>query len=559
MSIDLAYLQHRFPDLLPYPVSKEGGITAYQLQLPNFPLGREFKRAELILPKGFPEQSKALIQLSSDAVMRVPHIDSNGVLCTQGDPGPNSGYSPEDRIYALLYSYQEDFLRPWISGNLDSDFENESLNYWAIQVTSTYSKTDPVRGVWTVDSCPPKTTVRNGLLLIPNRIIIAADAKLQITNRIIHSMAYQAQQRVGVLIAEIPITHPFSPKSWPNTSQDLDQILNSRLTPSQYQKFLKCRSRRGRSMHRVVLLRNKNVAYAYLLPGGPPTVINIGERKKTFIASLKPLPLFVTRFDPSWTVGRDQHPEVEARQNKHILIFGAGALGSSVIDLLAKAGLGRISLVDDDCISSANIGRHFLGAESVGQKKVSAIAKRINSGYPATEVVPYVMAADKWFKTNSLSNIDAVLDLTGEPDVRVLVEYARKANPCSLLIGWMEPYVASAHACILPVGHLWFREQEDKMRELEAVEWPKEVVLNEPGCSSQFQSYTASAASYAIALIAENAIKMIDEHSEASKPLVLSWVRGQQYLDKQWPGLRLKEWAASVSSFDGVILSRDFS
>ncbi|WP_409525660.1 ThiF family adenylyltransferase [Nitrincola sp. MINF-07-Sa-05] len=241
-----------------------------------------------------------------------------------------------------------------------------------------------------------------------------------------------------------------------------------------------------------------------------------------------------------------------------MLIFGAGALGSSIIDHLAKAGLGRISVVDADSISSANIGRHLLGAESIGQKKAVAVAQRVNSGYPATVVVPYNMTADDWLKNNSLVGIDVVLDLTGEPDVRVQVEQARQAHSCPLLVGWMEPYVAAAHACILPAGYLWFYKRRDILNELEAVDWPEEVIRREPGCSSRFQSYTAAAAAHAVALIADNALDIIDSASEFNSPLIKSWVRGQRYLDKHWPGLKLKDWALIASPYDGVVLNRPF-
>lgn len=558
MNLDLLILQNRFPDLQSTPLSREKGATAYQLRLPEFQEGRGFEWAELRLPKGFPDHAKAFIQLSSDAVLRVPHVDKTGVLCTREDPGPCLGYSIEDRILILLHGYQEEFLKPWLAGSLDNHFEDEALNYWAIEVARTRSNSDPVRSIWTLDSSPSTAKVRTGLLLLPNRVIIAADEDLNITNRVVQSMGHWAQQRIRVLIADVPINYPFTPNTWPTNARDLERILRGRLTPEQYHNFQFCRSRRGRRIHRVLLLRNRDFAFAYLLPEGPATVLELGSQKKTFPPLNKPLPLNVTRLDPNWTVGRDQHTEVSERQCKHILILGAGALGSPIIDHLAKAGLGRVSVVDPDSISSANIGRHFLGAESIGQKKAVAVAQRVNGGYPATLVIPHYMTAEEWFRNHSLDGIDAVLDLTGEPDVRAQVELARKVNPCPLLIGWMEPYVAAAHACILPAGYSWFYKNKDMLKELEAVEWPEGVIQREPGCSSLFQSYTAAAAEHAVALIAENALEIIDSASELNSPIVLSWVRGQRYLDKHWPGLTLRDWAMTASSHDGMILTRSF-
>lgn len=558
MGLDLTLLREQFPALQPSAVSRESGVMAYQLELPPLPQGREFKWAELRVPKGFPEHGKAFIQLSPDAVLRLPHLDNAGVLCIDGDPGPGPGYSAEDRILLLLHAYLEQFLKPWLNGDLDGDFETEALNYWAIEVVRARSDTDPVRSVWTVDPPPAKAKIRNGLLLIPSRIIIAADEQLRITNRVVQSMGPSATQRVGVLVADIPISRAFTPSTWPRSASDLDRILKGRLPSAEYLRLQRCHSRRGRGIHRIALLRNADIAFAYLLPGGPPTVLNVKRGKKTFPPLRSPLPLMTSRLDPDWTVGRDQHSEVCGRQARHILVLGAGALGSPSIDHLAKAGVGRISVVDADTMSSANIGRHLLGAESIGRKKVDAIAERINASYPATEVIPNAMTTAEWLRKNTLADVDAVLDLTGEPDVRVQVEQARLSHACPLLVGWMEPYVAAAHVCLLPPGQRWLQGAQDPLSDLEAVVWPSNVIQQEPGCSSRFQSYTATAAQHAVALVAECAMEMIDNTVVRFSPTVRSWVRGQRFLDKHWPGLMHKEWAKPASEHDGLIMSRQF-
>ncbi len=558
--MNLALIRQQFPDLLPSALYRGGGITAYQLQLPTFEEERGFKWAELRLPAEFPECAKAFIQLSPDAVLRLPHLDSVGVLCMEGDPGPGSGYSTEERVLYLLNAFLENFLKPWLNGSLDGAFEAEVINYWAIEVARARSQHDPVIAVWTLDPPPRKAMIRSGLLLTPNRVIVAADEALRITNRVVQSVG--AEQRTAVMIADVPISYVLTPSTWPKSMGDLERILKGRLPPSDYLKFQVHRSRRGREIHRVVLLRNAEIAFAYLLPGGPPTIQNIRKgkwkRKKSFPSLSKVLPLSTSRLDPNWTAGRDQHPEVDQRQAKHVLVLGAGALGSSIVDHLAKAGVGRISLVDADTMSPPNVGRHLLGAESIGENKASAVAKRVNLAFPSTEVAPYFKNTAAWLKENSLAEVHAVFDLTGEPDVRMQIENARQKHPCPLLIGWMEPYVAAAHACFLPSGQSWLQGTIDPLYSLQAVEWPDEVIQQEPGCSSRFQSYTAAAAEHAVALIAECVLEMIDASVESILPKVRSWVRGQLYLDEHWPGLKHNEWASIASEFEGLILTRPF-
>lgn len=558
MSLDLSIIQEQFPALILPGQTLARGVAAYGLRLPSFPPGREFKWAQLRIPKGFPDHTKAIICLSPDAVLRVPHLDEAGILCIDDEPGPGSGYSPEDRVLALLHSYQEQFLDPWLRGGLDGDFEAEAINYWVIEVARHKCNGDPISAIWTVDQRPARALVRAGVLVLPHQIVIAADEQLPITNRLIDSLNKGECQRVGVQIADIPIAHTLTPHSWPRTAEALDQILRGRLAPDVYKKFAHATGRRGRGVHRVVLLRNADYAFAYLLPGGPATVVDHGKRKKTYPCPRRPLPLITHRLDPAWTVGRDQHPEVDARQGKNILVLGAGALGSPVIDHLAKAGVGFVTVVDHDSLSSANISRHLLGADSIGRKKVATVAQRTNLAYPATVVTPCAMTTQQWLQKNTLTRVDAVIDLTGEPGVRWHIEQARKVNPCPLLIGWMEPYVAAAHACLLPAGVRWMQGTADSLTALEAITWPDGVIRQEPGCSSRFQSYTAAAAAHAVALIAEKAIELIDGLDASAQAHVVSWVRGQAYLDKHSPGLALRDWAKSAGPHAGLILVRQF-
>ncbi|MCK7472154.1 MAG: hypothetical protein MZU95_16405 [Desulfomicrobium escambiense] len=92
---------------------------------------------------------------------------------------------------------------------------------------------------------------------------------------------------------------------------------------------------------------------------------------------------------------------------------------------------------------------------------------------------------------------------------------ARRRNPCPLLLGWMELFVAAAHACVLPANVTWFQGAYDPMNDLNAADWPDAVVIQEPGCSSRFHSYTAAAATHAVAIVAEQAIKLIDAPESA--------------------------------------------
>lgn len=72
----------------------------------------------------------------------------------------------------------------------------------------------------------------------------------------------------------------------------------------------------------------------------------------------------------------------------HVAIVGAGALGGPAALYLAAAGIGRLTLIDDDVVSLSNLQRQvlFMTAE-VGQPKTAAGAKRLNGLNPHCQVI----------------------------------------------------------------------------------------------------------------------------------------------------------------------------
>ena len=61
-----------------------------------------------------------------------------------------------------------------------------------------------------------------------------------------------------------------------------------------------------------------------------------------------------------------------------IAVFGLGGIGSYVVETLARCGVGSLTLVDYDVVSSGNINRHLFALQStVGRKKVQVAKERI--------------------------------------------------------------------------------------------------------------------------------------------------------------------------------------
>ena len=74
---------------------------------------------------------------------------------------------------------------------------------------------------------------------------------------------------------------------------------------------------------------------------------------------------------------------MEKLKNAHVAVFGVGGVGSFTAEALARAGIGRLTLVDNDTVSVSNINRQLIALHStVGQNKTDVMASRIRDINP---------------------------------------------------------------------------------------------------------------------------------------------------------------------------------
>ena len=71
----------------------------------------------------------------------------------------------------------------------------------------------------------------------------------------------------------------------------------------------------------------------------------------------------------------------------HVLVAGLGGVGSYCAEALARAGVGRLTIIDHDVVSASNINRQLPALLStVGQSKADLMAARIRDINPACEL-----------------------------------------------------------------------------------------------------------------------------------------------------------------------------
>ncbi len=100
--------------------------------------------------------------------------------------------------------------------------------------------------------------------------------------------------------------------------------------------------------------------------------------------------------------------------SKRVVLFGVGAIGSHVANLLARAGLGELRAVDDDTLRPGNVVRHAGLPGFVGWSKGVATKFAIKHAAPWTKFEIEELASWNTDQlTEQISNHDLAVDATG--------------------------------------------------------------------------------------------------------------------------------------------------
>lgn len=118
-------------------------------------------------------------------------------------------------------------------------------------------------------------------------------------------------------------------------------------------------------------------------------------------------------------------------KTKHVAVFGLGGVGGYVTEALARSGVGKITVTDNDVVSESNINRQIIALTStVGKKKTELWKERIKDINPEAEVETLDMfVARENADEIDFSAFDLVVDAVDTVTAKlVIIEKAKKAG-----------------------------------------------------------------------------------------------------------------------------------
>lgn len=122
---------------------------------------------------------------------------------------------------------------------------------------------------------------------------------------------------------------------------------------------------------------------------------------------------------------------MERLQKAHVAVFGVGGVGAACVEALARGGIGKLTLVDDDTVSLSNINRQFPALHStVGLPKAQVMRERCLDIHPEMQVEcrQIFFSADTAGQFD-FSAFDYVVDAIDTVSAKILlIELAHKAS-----------------------------------------------------------------------------------------------------------------------------------
>jgi proteasome lid subunit RPN8/RPN11 len=217
-------------------------------------------------------------------------------------------------------------------------------------------------------------------------------------------------------------------------------------------------------------------------------------------------------------------PDAKLLEDRSVVLIGAGAIGSHIADQLARAGIGRLRLIDYDLLWPANLIRHAAPPGTpAGTAKTDALHQLLTQ-YPWVDVEPVTgVVWQPSHLTDILNSADVTIDATGHAGFaellgRVAHDAGRALISAALFRGGAIARIRrQALSDDTPIS---LRRHLDRYPEITPLDDETEYVGTEIGCLAFVHNASPVAVSHAATLASEVAIDLLVGRYEHADELI---------------------------------------
>lgn len=112
-------------------------------------------------------------------------------------------------------------------------------------------------------------------------------------------------------------------------------------------------------------------------------------------------------------------------QQTHVCVIGLGGVGSYAVESLARAGIGRFTLIDFDVVGETNLNRQIIALrETIGKAKTDIMKERVLSINPEAEIITHQVFLAEENRVQLVQGADYYIDAIDSLGPKIgLLEY----------------------------------------------------------------------------------------------------------------------------------------
>jgi hypothetical protein len=410
----------------------------------HLPLQEHRIRLRVTLPRTFPRCLPEIAIEKIEPELALPHLVGDRRLCYDAGANLLDRHDPWGVAYEALLRARA-MLSDMLSGNRAQEFAQELVAYWGQLARHGYSINCDIRA-----GEHPYVTM--ALYTAQGRLWAVADEPRVFRERLpgFEAALLRTTRAVYIPIDPVSVDPDFIPKKL-GTLAGLRKYVRA-LPEGDRLKLEKLLARRGEGQELVVLgVRRPRGERALVgvhleaLRGGHPLTREHAEAEV--------VPVELLRWDHSFLAPRGG-ASVGFRKHR-VLLTGCGAVGGHIALALARAGVGGLSLIDQDSFELANIYRHVCGMAWVGEPKVSGLKQELERLIPHVEVTPHEGTLERFLEEapTRLREYDLVISALGHPTLELDLNERLWSDPGfpPALFAWVEPLGLGGHVLLTHV------------------------------------------------------------------------------------------------------------
>lgn len=408
---------------------------------------------EVLLPRDFPSAPPRIRVTPADKYhLYIPHVEEDGLLCLYPSGVEFNTEDPAGGIAPTWAKARELLEKPVLA-----DFFEEFPSYWRLNTGSRREALSLYAG----------ETPESSFGMLSGSTLVVGDNEAALKQWWNNHKGEPKSMPACTPVHRLDLLKPLYPHEFPrNLAEFFDLVRGQDTTLAT--RFFRYVAEEARTSMVIVRIPTPSGHVEGVVELPALDLAHHKDVQKGFRPGHVPLPLVQSRGHAilrqtklaRYTIQPVIHRYIHSRggngtdlAGKTVIVIGCGSLGGYVAHLFAKAGIGRLILIDKEILTWDNAGRHILGGRFVGYSKAKSLAHilRLEMPHLKVEAFPYPWREVHDYQSLAFTTSDLIVSTVGswnaEHDLNLLLRKGELA--AAGLFTWIEPHAVAGHAVLV--------------------------------------------------------------------------------------------------------------